>query len=130
LAKLPTGDFFNKQSGDYKLTLFVAGAKVSEPISYEAGLISLNFDSLTVQPSGAFQPLPEIQHVFRAEEKMPNVVISQFFALGVLAPWLLLLVLVSSLSAAMSFIILLPTHIDALFIFFRDVVGRLGSQRQ
>ncbi|KAK2464552.1 hypothetical protein APHAL10511_003410 [Amanita phalloides] len=62
--------------------------------------ISAHLFDLYVPPSkpgpahpdeAAFHPLPEIQHTFRPEEKLPPTFISAFFALAVLAPWVVLL---------------------------------------
>ncbi|KIL63121.1 hypothetical protein M378DRAFT_179387 [Amanita muscaria Koide BX008] len=50
-----------------------------------------------VHPEEAsFHPLPEIQHTFRPEQKLPPRPISAFFALAVLAPWTVLLTLWST----------------------------------
>jgi oligosaccharyltransferase complex subunit delta (ribophorin II) len=48
-----------------------------------------------VSPEEAsFHPLPEIVHTFRPEQKLPPKVVSAVFALGVLAPWPVLFLLV------------------------------------
>ncbi|KAJ3416830.1 proteasome regulatory particle base subunit [Chytridiales sp. JEL 0842] len=90
LAKLPKGDLFKRTSGDYNFIVYLAGSKVAEPIAYKAGLVTLSFDNLS-SSSDPYASLPEIKHVFRQAEKMPNVLVSQLFAAAVLAPWLVLL---------------------------------------
>jgi oligosaccharyltransferase complex subunit delta (ribophorin II) len=44
----------------------------------------------------SFHPLPEIQHTFRPEQKLPPRPISALFSAVVLAPWFFLLGLVQS----------------------------------
>lgn len=45
----------------------------------------------------SFHPLPEITHTFRPGERIPPSFISGIFAVATLAPWVVLLGLVSSL---------------------------------
>src|SRR5258708_2717774 len=58
-----------------------------------------------VHPEEAsFHPLPEIQHTFRPEQKLPLRPISAFFALAVLAPWTVLLTLVGFVPTLFRFV--------------------------
>lgn len=62
-------------------------------------LIALTFIVATVLAAGVedqFEVQPEIEHQFRAAEKMPPKIISQFASLLVLAPWIALLAGVSA----------------------------------
>ncbi|KAI8910668.1 Dolichyl-diphosphooligosaccharide--protein glycosyltransferase subunit Swp1 [Powellomyces hirtus] len=86
--------------GQTTLKLYIASHDVI-PVSYNVGDIELSFTAPQKEESvwDIFHPLPEIKHQFRADEKMPNQLLSSVFSLGVLAPWLLLIGMYVSLSA-------------------------------
>ncbi|KAF8631331.1 hypothetical protein AX15_002450 [Amanita polypyramis BW_CC] len=75
-----------------QVTLIIGTPKYS-PIS--ANLFDLHVPPSQPAPAhpdeATFHPLPEIQHVFHPEQKLPPRFISAFFALLVLAPWAILL---------------------------------------
>ncbi|KAJ3333384.1 proteasome regulatory particle base subunit [Blyttiomyces sp. JEL0837] len=77
-------------SGDYSITIFVAGLSTKETLKHQLGSVHVTMDESKVHHS-EFSPRPVIKHVFRPSEKMPNVVISYFFSLAVIAPWAFLL---------------------------------------
>lgn len=79
-----------------KVTLIIGSPNYS-PVS--ADLFDLHVPTSHPAPvhpdEPSFHPLPEIHHAFRPEEKLPPRIMSAFFSLLVLAPWVVLLGLVS-----------------------------------
>ncbi|KAJ3008605.1 UNVERIFIED_CONTAM: hypothetical protein HDU68_003019 [Siphonaria sp. JEL0065] len=109
--------FESKGNGKYQLNLdfvkkntFIYNKIKQHPGSYAFSVISQSegtvnvgavaFDFRPLDPvqvlgsTESFEPVKEIFHVFRKDEKMPNVVVSLFFAGAVVVvPWALLVVL-------------------------------------
>lgn len=81
-----------------KVSLFI-GSFVHDPLKVD--LFDLVLPESAPAPTHPdephFHPLPEIQHTFGLDPKLPPKVISMVFAGGVLAPWLVLFTFVSSL---------------------------------
>lgn len=84
--------------GVYDLKVYLGGAAVDQPETWLIGSVDFKFKpQLRLQPTrldqreSEFLPLPNIQHVFRASEKMPPVTVSLVFTGLTLAPWLFLI---------------------------------------
>ena len=86
------GQDFNGKSGKYSLTVIIGDAVISNPTAWEAAELEINLpgEERVGQP-GAFEPKPEILHVFREPEARPATVVSNAFALLCLAPVLIML---------------------------------------
>lgn len=106
----PPASFPPTSTAPLQVTLIIGSPKYSP--------ISVDLFDLAVPPSlpapvhpdeASFHPLPEIQHAFRADEKLPPRPISAFFALLVLAPWVILVGLWSQNAPS-------PTHFFSLHI--------------
>ncbi|KAJ8474677.1 hypothetical protein ONZ45_g15869 [Pleurotus djamor] len=82
-----------------KVTLII-GSFVHTPLKVE--LFDLIVPASHPPPQhpdeSSFHPLPEIQHTFRPEQKLPPKILSMAFSGAVLAPWLVLLGLWAKIS--------------------------------
>ena len=79
------------------MSLYI-GSSTHTPIEYAFGGVELDFvkdPKFGKFEHDVFEPLPEIVHQFRPDEKMPPMILSQLFVLLVLAPWGFLAVAVS-----------------------------------
>ncbi|KAJ3056689.1 proteasome regulatory particle base subunit [Rhizophlyctis rosea] len=77
------------QPGKYQLSLYIGSSKHT-PIEYSFGGVELDFPKdpkFGKFEHDVFEPLPEIVHQFRPDEKQPPVILSQLFVILVLAPW-------------------------------------------
>ena len=92
----PPASFPPTSTAPIQVSLIIGSPKYSP--------ISVDLFDLSVPPSlpapvhpdeASFHPLLEIQHAFRPDAKLPPRPISAFFALLVLAPWVVLLGMVS-----------------------------------
>jgi len=94
---------FNGKSGKYSLTVIIGDAVISNPTAWMAAEldISLPEEDKTNQP-GAFEPKPEILHVFREPEARPATAVSNAFALLCLAPVLVMLAMWAKLGVNVS----------------------------
>merc|ERR1712154_31845 len=90
---------FNGKSGKYSLTVIIGDAVISNPTAWVAAELEINLpeEDKAKQP-GAFEPKPEILHVFREPEARPATAVSNAFALLCLAPILIMFVTVKYLS--------------------------------
>ncbi|KAJ3124921.1 proteasome regulatory particle base subunit [Nowakowskiella sp. JEL0407] len=89
---------FDFKSGKYDINLYLY-AKTAKPLVYNIGKASISLPTLDdirkaagKQPKIAgvdeyFELRPEITHTFAPSEKLPPKIISAFFALLVLVPW-------------------------------------------
>lgn len=92
-------------SGDLDITLILGSTKLT-PLRVELGKVQLPRSALTPAPrkrhdlppregEPAFQPEPELFHTFREDEKLVGGFKSLIGTVAVLAPWTVLLGLVS-----------------------------------
>lgn len=80
-------------SGQYDLSLVVGDAFIQNPFQKVVATVSVSSNlAARSQEITYSEPLPEIQHIFRAPEKRPDITISFGFTIAVLAPILVLLV--------------------------------------
>ncbi|KAF9922461.1 hypothetical protein FBU30_007415 [Linnemannia zychae] len=82
---------FRYETRKYSMTFLVGGPKVDEPYKYSIGHI--NVKGPTSNPATRpvrlpYQAQPEIQHQFRADQKLINTAISGLFTLLVLTPFI------------------------------------------
>lgn len=91
---------FGHLSGAYEVSLIVGDALVMNSINWNLATVNIQFGS-QAGPSPAAQSeyatKPEIRHIFREQEVRPNVVVSNFFTVLTLIPFLALFVMVSVL---------------------------------
>ncbi|KAJ3046057.1 hypothetical protein HDV00_003806 [Rhizophlyctis rosea] len=125
LKATTTLEALSYQPGKYNLNLYV-GSATHQPIAYSFGTVTLD-----IRPDpkfgkfehDVFEPLPEITHQFRADEKMPPVVLSQTFVLLVLTPWGLLALSWLQLGANITNLFATSSNL----IFGSLFLGSLGS---
>jgi len=98
--RLEAGEF--TESGDYSLSVFLGDATVSNPISWLVTDLAIKLEKAEEKAAGAYQPKPEIKHLFREPESRPPQTVSSLFTLLVLSPVLLLLALWFKLGANIS----------------------------
>lgn len=102
LASTNTQELLKGMPGIWSATVQVGSYNALNVITYPLGSLELKVDSkpdffTQYNQEENFKQHPEITHVMRPDPKMPNVFISQIFALVTVAPWLLLLGLWGSL---------------------------------
>ncbi|RKP13726.1 Dolichyl-diphosphooligosaccharide--protein glycosyltransferase subunit Swp1 [Piptocephalis cylindrospora] len=101
------GTFFKNHPGRLEVTLIIGSFQSSSPIIYPLGEITSAFPDLSQNKDAPeFSPedeewtlRPEIHHIFREDQKMPPLFLSQVFAALTFSPWLLLLPLWAYLGA-------------------------------
>jgi oligosaccharyltransferase complex subunit delta (ribophorin II) len=91
---------FGYQSGQYNVQLIVADANLVAPTVWTIGTVDFTFPQppKSYKPSESaakYQPLTNIEHVFRQPEKRPPTSVSSLFTMLVLAPVPILLIAVS-----------------------------------
>eukprot|EP00092_Neocalanus_flemingeri_P015901 GFUD01017218.1.p1 GENE.GFUD01017218.1~~GFUD01017218.1.p1 ORF type:complete len:629 (-),score=198.59 GFUD01017218.1:211-2097(-) len=85
---------FNSKSGDYSVSVILGDAVITNPISWHAANIDINFpESDSPKEAGLYEAKPEIRHLFREPEPRPSAVVSNAFTLLCLSPILIMLVL-------------------------------------
>jgi len=88
------GADFNSKSGEYSLSVILGDSVISNPISWEAAKLNLNFPGETSDSEASpYVAKPEIRHVFREPEARPPSVVSTAFTVLVLSPILIMIVL-------------------------------------
>lgn len=92
--KQVASDEFDNISGDYRIELFVGDFSMKQPIVWNVGTASLEFNDARVVPEEKelYAPKPEIKHMFREPAKRAPATISTTFTIVVLLPLLVLIV--------------------------------------
>jgi oligosaccharyltransferase complex subunit delta (ribophorin II) len=96
LDMVTNAEDFAEQSGSYSIALIVGDFALENPFSWDVGTVNLVFPGATVESAHedyTYKPKPEIQHMFRPDEKHPPKIISSTFTVLVLSPLAILLVL-------------------------------------
>lgn len=90
---------FNHLSGVYQVNLIIGDALVMNSLDWNLGKVFITF---AAQPAAAaeapvseFAIKPEIKHLFREQDKRPHPMVSNFFTLLVIVPFLALFIMVS-----------------------------------
>ncbi|KAI9341802.1 Dolichyl-diphosphooligosaccharide--protein glycosyltransferase subunit Swp1 [Zopfochytrium polystomum] len=104
LARIGTLDSVKNNPGTYEATVYVSGGNFGTPVAYRIATVTVtgSSDNAAASVDKTYAPKPEIHHVFRPDEKMPPVALSQLFSLLVLAPWGLLAILWLSIGVNVS----------------------------
>jgi len=85
---------FNSLSGEYSLSIILGDSVISNPVSWEAAKLSLNFPGESADKEASpYVAKPEIRHVFREPEARPPSVVSTAFTVLCLSPILIMIVL-------------------------------------
>jgi len=88
------GADLNSKSGEYSLSVILGDAVISNPISWEAAKLNINFPGdASEKESSPYVAKPEIRHVFREPEARPPSVVSSAFTVLCLCPFLLMILL-------------------------------------
>jgi len=97
MAKPPTS-LPPSGSNPLKASLII-GSYVHTPVTWELFDLQLpaSLPAAAVPEEASYYPLPTLSHTFRPDHKAPPRVISAFFSLLVLSPWLGLVVLLTQL---------------------------------
>lgn len=91
---------FNDLSGIYQVDLIVGDALLMEPLKWTIGKIPMKLGSISTSLEDVavvakeYQPKPEINHIFREQEKRPHALVSNFFTFLVLVPLITLFIAV------------------------------------
>jgi oligosaccharyltransferase complex subunit delta (ribophorin II) len=97
LDMVTAAEDFGSLSGSYAMSLIVGDFALENPFSWDIGSVTLQFAGSTTDTGDeedyTYRAKPEIQHMFRPDEKRPPKVISSTFTVLVLSPLALLLVL-------------------------------------
>ncbi|KAF7492317.1 Dolichyl-diphosphooligosaccharide--protein glycosyltransferase subunit 2 [Sarcoptes scabiei] len=89
---------FNDLSGIYQVDLIVGDALLMEPLKWTIGKIPMKLGSISTSLEDVavvakeYQPKPEINHIFREQEKRPHALVSNFFTFLVLVPLITLFI--------------------------------------
>lgn len=103
---------FNSQAGDYSVNVILGDAVISNPASWHAATVTINFPELEdAMAAGIYDAKPEITHMFREPEARPATIVSNAFTLLCLSPFLVMLILWARIGANISN---LPFSISAL----------------
>jgi len=94
---------FNSKAGEYSVAVIVGDAVISNPVSWAAATININFPEVEDdKAAGPYDVKPEITHMFREPEPRTASIVSNAFTLLCLSPFLLMLVLWAKLGANIS----------------------------
>ena len=92
---------FGHLSGVYQLNLIIGDALVMNSFDWNIGSIKIQFSSglSSEQPLSSleYSLKPEINHIFREQDKRPHPMVSNFFTLLVILPFFALFVMVNTL---------------------------------
>jgi oligosaccharyltransferase complex subunit delta (ribophorin II) len=93
------------------VTLLI-GSSLYDPLSVELFdlILPLSLPAPEHPDAASYHPLPEIKHTFRPDHKVPPRLISAVSAALVVAPWVILLSLVSSFSFPLLYVYIIKTH--------------------
>lgn len=89
---------FNNLSGQYKLNLIIGDALVINSIDWNIATLSIQFGSQATSPTSNvadYSPKPEIRHIYREMEIRPHPLVSNFFTLLVIVPFVALFIMVN-----------------------------------
>ena len=84
--------------GDPLRVTLLIGSSLHDPLSVDLFdlILPLSLPAIEHPDAASYQPLPEIKHTFRPDHKVPPRIISAVSAALVVAPWVVLLSLVST----------------------------------
>uniref|UniRef100_U5EVZ5 Dolichyl-diphosphooligosaccharide--protein glycosyltransferase subunit 2 n=1 Tax=Corethrella appendiculata TaxID=1370023 RepID=U5EVZ5_9DIPT len=118
---------FGHKTGLYSINLIIGDALLSNSFKWHLSDVTLNFAQASTKDtvSTIRQPLPEIEHQFRAPEKRPPRFLSDLFTGLCLAPILLLFVFWAKLQANVSNFIFSLSSIG-FHLGFGAILGLFG----